>query len=171
MDILFNAALYQAGWAACTLGAAHGVPWIGPLAAAAIVAWHLMRARVAGLEARLVAIALAAGLCFETALLHSGLVSYPGGAAIAGIAPLWMVALWGLFATTFNVSLRRLRGRTVLAAALGAIGAPAAYYAGARLGAVELAAPAMALGTIAVAWAFATPVLLRAARHFDGYAP
>jgi hypothetical protein len=169
--LLLNAALYQAGWVACVLAAANGMPWIGPLVAAAIVAWHLARARDARLELRLVALAALAGALFETALLRSGWVDYPGGAAWLGMAPVWMVVLWGLFATTFNVSLRALRDRPVVAAILGAAGAPAAYYAGARLGALELVAPAAALGAIALGWAIATPALLRAARRLDGYAP
>ena len=170
MVILLNAALYQAGWVACTLGAAKGLPWVGPAAAAAIVAWHLVRARDFARESRLIALAGMAGLCFETLLLQSGLVAYPGGTAIAGLAPMWMVALWGLFATTFNVSLRRLRDHPVLAAALGGLGGPVAYYAGTRLGAIDLVAPAMALVAIGIAWAIATPLLMRAARRYDGYA-
>ena len=170
MFLLLNAALYQAGWLACTLGAANGLPWIGPMAAAAIVAWHLARAREAKPELLLVAVTAASGLVFETALLQSGWISYPDGSSAGDLAPLWMVTLWGLFATTFNVSLRSLRGRLVLATLIGAAGAPAADYAGARLGALDLLAPAPALVAIAIGWAIATPLLLRAARRLDGYA-
>ena len=45
-----------------------------------------------------------------------------------------MVALWAAFATTLNVSLRALRQRYLLSAVLAAVGAPLAYYAGARAG-------------------------------------
>ena len=165
-----NAALYQAGWVACTLGAAKGAPWVGPVAVAAIVTWHLARARRPVEELLLVATAAAAGLVIETALMQTGWIRYPEAAAMPGLAPLWMVALWGLFATTFNVSLRPLRERLAIAAAVGAVGAPIAYYAGARMGAMELVSPAPALIAIAVVWAIATPALLRAARRFDGYA-
>ena len=171
MFLLLNAALYQAGWLACTLGAAHGLPWAGPAAAMAIIGWHLARARDAREELRLVAIAAGSGLVLETALLQSAWIAYPGGAGPGGLAPLWMVTLWGLFATTFNVSLRALRARPLLAALLGAAGAPLAYYSGARLGALDLLAPTPALVAIAVGWAIATPALLRAARRYDGYAP
>src|SRR6187399_1186286 len=151
MFLFLNAALYQAGWMACTLGAAHGLPWVGPLAAGSIIGWHLVRARRVVDELTLVAVAAVCGLVFETALLQTGWVVYAGdwapayagatnGAGATGgtVAPFWIVALWALFATTFNVSLRALRGRPVIAAVLGAVGAPAAYYAGARLGALEL---------------------------------
>ena len=168
MFLVLNAALYQAGWLACTLGAANGLPWAGPLVAAAVIAWHLARARRPRGELLLVGAAAASGLVFETALLQSGWIAYPGGSG--DLAPLWMVALWGLFATTFNVSLRALRDRPVIAALVGAAGAPLAYYAGARLGALTLVSPGPALAAIAIGWAIATPALLRAARRLDGYA-
>lgn len=170
MFLFLNAALYQAGWAACILGAAHGVPWVAPVATAAIVGWHLVRARRVAAELVLVCTAASTGLMFETALLQTGWVHYPGGSGPGLLAPLWMAALWGLFATTFNVSLRALRERVVIAAMLGAVGAPVAYYAGARLGALDLVSPVPALAAIAIGWAIATPGLLRLARRLDGYA-
>ena len=170
MNVLMNAALYQAGWLACTLGAAHGVAWAGPFAATAIIGWHLSRARFPSEEVMLVAAAAATGLVFETALLATGWVAYPGTASLPGLAPPWMVALWALFATTFNVSLRMLRARPAVASLLGAVGAPAAYYAGAGMGALTLVAPGPALAAVALGWAIATPMLLRVARRFDGFA-
>ena len=170
MFLFLNAALYQAGWAACILGAAHGVPGVGLAASAAIVAWHLARARRATEELLLVCAAASAGLFFETALLQTGWVRYPGASGLGYLAPLWMAALWGLFATTLNVSLRALRERSLIAAMLGAVGAPVAYYAGARLGALDLVSPVPALAAIALGWAVATPGLLGLARRLDGYA-
>jgi hypothetical protein len=167
--ILANAVLYQAGWFACVLGAAHGEPWIGAVAALAIVAWHLARSADARRELALVAAAAGVGLVFETALVQSGWVRFPNGMLIEGAAPYWMVALWALFATTLNVSLRSLRTRPGLGAALGAVGAPAAYYAGARLGALEMTSPGAALAAIAIGWAVLAPALLAAAPRLDGY--
>jgi hypothetical protein len=170
MFLVLNAALYQAGWVACTLGAANGEPWLGVIVAMAIVAWHLARARGPAEEGLLILTAMVTGLVLETALLQAGWIRYSPEPAPGGLAPLWIVALWGLFATTFNVSLRALREHLALAAVLGAVGAPAAYFAGARLGALELVSPLPALAAIALAWAVATPALLRLARRFDGYA-
>lgn len=166
--VAINATLYQAGWFACVLGAAHASPWLGVLAAVPIIAWHLARSTEPRRELALIVAAACLGAVFETALLQSGLVSYEG-APRASVAPLWMVALWAMFATTLNVSLRSLRGHLVLGALLGAVGAPAAYYAGARLGAMQLATLGAALTAIAVGWALLTPLLLRAARQLDGY--
>ena len=95
---------------------------------------------------------------------------FDSGVLLQGLAPYWMVALWAIFATTLNVSLRWLRGRAVLAAALAAVGGPAAYYAGAQLGALKLVAPGAALAAIGAGWAVIAPALLAAARRVDGYA-
>jgi len=171
MHPLLNMILYQAGWAACVLCAASGEAWLGVAAAAAIVALHLSTARAPQREARLIAGALAAGAAFETLLVQADWIRYPHGAWVPGAAPLWMAALWAMFATTLNVSLRALRERPWIAALLGAAGAPLAYLAGASLGALELADKYLALGAIAVGWAWATPLLMAAARRHDGFAP
>jgi hypothetical protein len=168
--IALNFLLFQLGWFACVLGAARGLPWAGVIAATVIVAWHLLRAAQPRHELALVAVAALLGALFETLLAQSGWVRFGTGVLVAGTAPYWMVALWALFATTLNVSLRWLRPHRWLAALLGALGGPAAYYAGARLGALELPAAGAALGAIAAGWALLTPLLLRAARRLDGYA-
>jgi hypothetical protein len=79
--------------------------------------------------------------------------------------------MWMLFATTLNVSLRWLRRYPLAAIALGAIGGPLAYWAGARLGAMEFAAPVAATAALAFGWALLTPLLVWLAQRFDGYAP
>lgn len=171
MRIAANVLLYQAGWAACILGAARDMPWVAALAAAFVVGWHLAMAAWPLRELGLVALAAAAGAAFETLLVQSGWVRYAAATPLAWAAPLWMLALWAIFATTLNVSLRALRGRPALAALLGAVGAPLAYAAGARLGALELVATGAALAAIAAGWALLTPLLVGAARRLDGFAP
>jgi len=171
MKAVLNGMLFQAGWFACVLGAAKGLPWAGAVAAAAVVAWHLARAVEPKRELALVAAAALIGAVFETVLIQAGLVRFDAGVLMDGVAPYWMVALWAIFATTLNVSLRSLRERPFVAAVLGAAGGPAAYYAGAQLGALRLMAISEALAVIGVGWALLTPALLAAARHLDGYGP
>ena len=57
--VFANVILFQAAWFTGVLGAASGRPWLGPLAALAVVAWHLARAKRALPEALLLG---AAGL-------------------------------------------------------------------------------------------------------------
>ena len=170
MAVAVNVILFQIGWFACVLGAANGAPWAGAVAAAALVAYHLARAPLPGRESVLILAAVAIGFAFETALARSGWVRFDAGVLDAGTAPYWMVALWAMFATTLNVSMRPLRSRPALAALLGAIAGPAAYYGGARLEALELVATGAALAAIGIGWAIVTPMLLAMARRLDGYA-
>lgn len=169
MAFALNIVLFQIGWFACVLGAAHGYAWAGALAALAIVAWHVARAGNPRREAALVAFAAALGVVFESLLVQSGWIRFGTGVWVEGAATYWMVALWALFATTLNVSLRALRARAWLAALLGAIGGPLAYYAGARLGALEFVATGAGLAAIGAGWAVLTPLLFRAALRLDGY--
>ena len=170
--LVANVLLFQAGWFACVLGAAQGTWWLGPAVAAVVAGWHLARAARPRPEAMLLGVAALAGALFETALVASGWVRFDVAAMpFDGLAPVWMVALWALFATTLNVSLRALHGRWRLAALLGAVGAPLAYAGGARLGALEWVDAGAALAAIGVGWAVLTPLLLLAARRLDGYSP
>ena len=166
MTVALNVALFQAGWLACVLAAAHGLPWAGILAAAAVVAWHTARAQSPARELKLVALAVVVGALCDSALAASGWIAFAPEAA-AGLAPWWILAMWALFATTLNVSLAWLRSRLPLAGVLGAISGPLAYWAGARLGALELRQPAAALAALALGWAAILPGLLAAARRMD----
>lgn len=168
--LLVNALLSQVAWFGAVLGAARGLPWLGVVAVAAVVAWHLARAQQPAREIGLLALALAMGAVFETVLVQAGLLRFDGGALLAGTAPVWMVALWANFATTLNVSLRALRPRLIAAALLGAVGAPLAYVGGQKLGAVQFLQPDSALVAIGAGWAVLTPVLFLAARRLDGFA-
>jgi hypothetical protein len=167
--VLLNYALFQLGWFACVLGAAHGLPLAGPLAIAGAVAVHLALAARPGREVRLLALCALAGGAFDSILLASGWVAYPNGAWIPGVAPYWIVAMWILFATTLNRSLGWLRGRPGLAALLGFAGAPLSYFGGAGLGAMTLVEPLAALTVLAVGWALLMPAMAQLATRLDGF--
>ena len=94
MTLVFNVALFQIGWFACVLGAAHGLPWLGALVALAIIGWHLARARRPRQELALVATAALLGAVFETLLVQTGWVRFETGTLVDGTAPYWMVTLW-----------------------------------------------------------------------------
>ena len=77
--------------------------------------------------------------------------------------------MWALFATTLNLALRWLKGRPLLASVFGALGGPLAYYAGERLGAVEMPHQASALLALAAGWAVLMPLLTVIARRYNGF--
>jgi len=171
MRILANILAFQAGWFACILGGAYQRPWLGTATAAVIVAAHLAGARARAREATLVVLVALVGFAWDSALVALGWFDYASGTVIDGAAPTWILALWALFATTLNVSLRWLRGRLLLAAGLGAIGGPLAFYTGASLGAVTMPDAAVALGAQGAGYAALLPVLVTLASRLDGIQP
>lgn len=169
MNPIVNIVIYQLGWFACILGAAHGAPLAGVLFVAAAVAYHLFRAEDLQAETWLIVIAASTGAVWDSLLVAAGLLVYPSGTLIEGAAPYWIVALWVIFATTFNVSLRWFKQHLLLAALLGAIGGPLAFLAGERLGGVLFTDYPLALGALALGWALLMPAMMLLARRYNGF--
>ena len=170
--ILVNAIAFQVGWFSCVLGAAHGHGWLGPTVVAGLVVLHLLLSKARQTEVHLVFVAIAGGLVLDSLLVVSGIFSPKRFVLPSPLTAAWMLALWANFATTLNVSLGRLQGHPYVAAALGAVFGPLAYYSGARMGAAEIHEPtALSLLLIAVTWAIATPGLLLVARRSATQSP
>lgn len=181
MPVLINFVLFQAGWFACLLLAARGWPVAASGSIALVVAVHLWRAPRPAPEARLVLCAMAVGLVVDSVVVSQGVIRYHVGQPFAALPPHWIVALWALFATTLNVSMRWLKnpaastrsmfgGRRWLAALMGAVAAPLSYAAGVRLGAAEFIDTRHALLLLAAVWAVAMPLLVWLGERFDGVA-
>lgn len=171
MHPLTNILLFQSGWLACVLGGAHDL-WVpGVAIALAIVAWHLMHAPRPWQEACLIGAIAPLGYLWDSALVGGGWFVYAHGNVVPGLAPLWILAMWLLFPITLNASLRWFKQHLRLAAGFGAVGGPLAYYAGARLGAVELPEVATALLLQGIGWAVMMPLFVMLARRFDGLRP
>ncbi len=170
LRLVLNVIAFQFGWFACVLGAAHDQPWLGSAVVAVLVAVHLATAIRPAVEVRLVAAALVIGLVWETLLLAGGWIEYSTGVVWAGVAPLWIVMLWALFAITLNSSLGWLKGRLLVAAVFGAVGGPLAYWGGVRLGALVFVEPLFAVIALAVGWAVLTPMLVVLAQRLERHA-
>ena len=131
---------------------------------------HLYRAARPTAELALILVSGLLGLGADSLLTGMGLLQFPSGQLHPQVAPYWMAALWMAFATTFNVSLRWLKPRLGLAALLGMIAGPLAYYGGAKLGGVTFSALPAGLIGVAGVWTLAMPLLLILAVHWDGMA-
>ena len=169
--MIANIVMFQVGWFACVLGAAKGLPWLGTGVTVAVLAWHVMRAARPAEELKLVAVVLLIGAVWDSLLVSLGWIAYPEGTLIAGAAPHWILALWVLFATTLNVSMRWLKQRPLIAFLLGAVCGPLSYWGAVRLGAVTFTQPTTAVIALAVGWALIMPALMMLSKRFDGITP
>lgn len=162
--VALNLIGYQAGWFATIYGATHEQPWLGPVVVAMLVAVHLFLTSQPLRAAGLIVIAGVFGAFQENVMLSLGLVAYPTS---PGGVPVWMIALWPLFATTLSVGLRWFQSRLLLVALAGAVLGPLAYWAGAAAGAIVLPDPAASLAGLGIAWMAGFPMLLALARWLD----
>ncbi len=167
--MILNFSMYQAGWLSSVLGAARELPMLGVFAMFIAVAIHLYRAQQPERELMLVLICGFIGAMFDSVLVALNWVSYPSGLFSPSMAPYWIITMWMLFATTLNVSLRWLRGRYWLAAVLGFVSGPAAYFGGYKLGGIVFIDQQAALLSLAIGWGLMMPVLVKLAERFDGY--
>jgi len=69
---IFNFAGFQLGWFACVLGAANGMPWLGPVLAVPILGWHLSQASAPAIELKLILTTAVVGSLFDQSLLSLG---------------------------------------------------------------------------------------------------
>lgn len=167
--IIINFMAFQIGWFSCVLGAAHGMPWLGPFVVIAVASWHLKHAVILRSELILLMAVSVLGFVFDQTLLSFELLSYPPSHWPSALLPLWMLGLWVLFATTLNLSLRWLRNHPLIAILFGAIGGPGAYFGAAKLGAIQIIEQQSLVICLAIGWAVLMPLLIKLSRLFDGY--
>ncbi len=150
---------FKAVWLSTVLGAANGAVWLGLAALLAFAALQISLSRTRRCEALVLAAGLALGLVFETAMHRAGWIAYAPGWPAPALAPLWILALWGSFSLMSVDGLAWLRGRRLLATAMGAAGAPCAYLGGISLGAGSDASIGFYVG-VGLFYALATPLLV-----------
>jgi len=159
MALAINFISFQIGWLACVLGAVYGQTLIAVIFVLFIIALHLYRNRSYA-ELYIILTAVAVGFIWESFLVTSGWLTYGLAAESEEFAPVWLVAMWGLFATTINLSMAWLKNNWFLASFMGAIFGPLAFAAGERLGAVQFVDRPLAFLALALGWACLMPLLL-----------
>ena len=166
--LLINFTAFQVGWFACVLGAANGYPLVGPVIVLLVTALHLAIAHEPRKELSLIMVAAVIGACFDSLVVRTGWIAYPNGILLDGTAPYWNVAMWLLFATTLNVSLRWMRRNYAISALFGLVGGPLSYVAGAKLGGLVFIQTVPALAALAIGWAAIMPFLIWVSSRLDG---
>lgn len=160
MRLAVNAAAFQLGWPVCVLA---GSGWAVAVVGCYLVIHFLWVSRIPG-EWRAVVAVAAVGIMVDIVSVRAGLFRVPGDGF-----PVWLGALWLLFATTLNHCLAWLHGRPALAALLGSLGGTASYVAGVHLGAASFgAAPLLAIAVWLVLWSLLFPTLMVLSRRLAG---
>lgn len=154
-----NFVLFQIGWFACVLGAANDLHFLGVIVSFTVVAIHLYRSVNFLHEAAFIAAIALLGFAIDSGLVVTGYFSYEN-AVLDQYAPMWIAALWALFATTIGHSMSWLFQRRVWATILGAIFGPLAYYSASKLGAVNLLQDGNGLYLQSLVWAILMPLML-----------
>ena len=167
--ITVNIVLFQIGWLVCVLGAVNDVALMGLLFALTAVGTHLFFTPMLTTELQMLFFVVLTGIAWETAMVQLGFMVYVNGIVFEGLPPYWILAMWLLFATTLNLSLRWLHGRMMLAAILGLLFGPITYFAGSKLGGVSFPDTFHTLAVIAVSWALLMPMLAILAKRLDGF--
>lgn len=167
MNMLVNIIAFKIGWVSSVIGVANDLPLLGPAVILLAIGIHLVAVRRPANELLLIVLTGVIGAIIDSVMISAGWLSYPSGMLIAGFSPYWIIAMWMLFATTFNVSLRWLKERMFLAAVLGALSGPLSYYVGARFGAVTLNDFTIAMTALAIGWGALMPGLLLLAKRLD----
>ena len=168
MKLTINFLAFLAGWFGSVLGAAAGLPWVGPVIVLMVATLHLTIVPQPGKEARLLLLALLVGAVLDSLATSLGWLSFETGVVVEGLAPYWMVIMWVGFATTLNTCMRWLRPYPVLAFVLGFVGAPLSYALGAKLGALTVSTDPVALLGLGLSGGIALPLLYHFAKRYDG---
>lgn len=157
---LLNITLYQAGWFCCVLGAAQDRPIIGAFSALMLAGVHLFLSRSRKSEGLRMLGACLLGITMDSIQQELGVFTFKTDPQWPLWLPLWVFVIWAQFATLFRYALYWLSGRYLLAAMLGMVGGPLAYWGGIQLGAAELGNhPFFSFASLAVVWALVTPAL------------
>ncbi len=166
-QVLLNFLLFQIGWFGCVLGAAHHVPLLGTAVAFGIVGVHLWFVKEVHRELSFVLVVGILGTLWESIVVTYGWIEYASGYFNSYLPPQWIIAMWFLFATTLNVSLRWLRKSVFLSILCGGVFAPVAYYGGYRLGAVLFPDMTQALVIQGLGWSILLPLFFMIASRLE----
>ena len=167
MALLVNFIGFQVGWFACVLGAANDKEFLGMIIALGVIIYHVINQGDSRKELKLILVALAIGLLWETWVLNLDILRYPSHPDALFWAPTWLIMMWALFATTINLSMGWLKGRWVLSVFMGAVFGPLAFIGGEKLGAVVFLDSTLSIITLSVGWGLLMPLLLWTAERIN----
>jgi len=153
-NTVYNALVFNISWLVCVLGGS----LVALPAAVLVIAIHLRFFSGNRSEILLIMLVLLLGVVVDSFFIRSGLLVAPDGSLWP---PLWLVCLWGLFATTLNHSLKWFQSYLGIAVVVGGIAGSTTYFAGTRLTDFMLREPQpLSLAVMFVVWCAVFPFCL-----------
>jgi hypothetical protein len=152
---VLNFVMFELGWLACVM---LSQAWALTIVAVFLVLHFLLVSRYKLDELQFIVIGTLAGSVLDGLWLRTGVLADTSGAAI--ITPPWLIALWAIFMTSLNHSLKWLGSNRLLMLLIVPIAGPFAYWSASALGAVTLPNLLPSLLALAVGWLVLFPTLL-----------
>ncbi len=158
-DKLVNFLIFQVAWFACALGAGNDIPEAGVLVLAALLIVHFrIHTRNMIRDSIYIVLVGLVGFTIDSLLSMFGVLNFKDTL----YAPLWLLMLWMVFATTIFYSLEWLHNRYWLAGILGALGGPLSYYGGSKFDALQLGDNILlSMVVISICWFMIVPLMLK----------
>ncbi|GAA5215520.1 DUF2878 domain-containing protein [Corallincola platygyrae] len=155
-NIVINAIWFDLVWASAVIG---GDAWL-PVTAGLLIL-HLFFTSDWVAEVKLWLALATIGVLLDAGLTYAGLFDFGDAYIMSQYSPIpvWLIALWLGFVSTLNRSLRFMARRLWLAALIGFV-VPLSYFAGQKLGAVEISLSFwQAYLLLAFLWAITLPLM------------
>ncbi|MCG8381585.1 MAG: DUF2878 domain-containing protein [Gammaproteobacteria bacterium] len=150
---------FQLIWWTCVWGAAWGLGGAATVFALALMIHHFYLSENRWVDAQLLVASVGIGLTVDSLLALLGAYQFGENTYNTPIPPVWLLAIWGAFGLTYRYLLGWLRGRYLIAAALGAVFGPFTYVMGAESGAMWVSVEPGHLVLMALAWLLVLPVM------------
>ncbi|MBF0278487.1 MAG: DUF2878 domain-containing protein [SAR324 cluster bacterium] len=139
MKNILNFLLFQLTWFVSVWSIGQEIPYWGLLFVAGVLVFHLGWIATNRLEElNLIFKVVLLGGVVETLFSSLGLVSFVYASDYFPTYPPYMWGIWANFAMTFHFSMKWLEKRIFLAAGMGGVAGPLAYFAAEKLGAIDV---------------------------------
>ncbi|MBI5274519.1 MAG: DUF2878 domain-containing protein [Chlamydiales bacterium] len=157
---VLNVILFYLGWVYIVLSAAHGRSTQGIIGAVCIIIFNIIISKSWVKELLLTILICMIGLIVDSIFSSTKMLSYASPNPFSTlVAPLWIVALYGIFATTINHSLYWVKHQPIICMIVGAIGGTLSYFIGGQMHAISFLLPEpVALSIIAAIWLVLLPI-------------
>ena len=165
--LILNALGFNVVWFAWALGVPVNQLIVPAFLSILLIGWHLKTSHCAKHDLQLIAISLATGLVFDTALQLLNLAQFAAtnSKPLEGLQPWWMAFMWMAFACTLNHSMAWLgRLRWFLSALVSGVFGYLSYAGAAKLGGLQIASGYAPIVVLFGFWALFLPLVQRIKR-------